>query len=84
LDFSDAELASPPKKDGMKGEALAGKFYHKLSNIQLDIKFTTRNDNIDHISCNKQFNTQHFYRTDFRQIYATGDAVANIADTLKN
>jgi len=39
------KLAYPPKKDGMKGESSAGKFYHKLSNIQLD-KFTTRNDNL--------------------------------------
>jgi len=78
------KLAHPPKKDGMKGEASAGKFHHKFSNIQLDIKFTTRNDNINYISCNTQFNTQHFYRTDFWQIYATGDAVADIAYTLKN
>jgi len=40
------KLAHPPKKDGMKGEASAGKFYHKLSNIQLDIKFTTTNNNL--------------------------------------
>ena len=39
------KLAYPPKKDGMKGESSAGKFHHKLSNIQLD-KFTTRNDNL--------------------------------------
>jgi len=40
------KLAHPLKKDGMKGEASAGKFYHKLSNIQFDIKFTTRNNNL--------------------------------------
>jgi len=65
-------LAHPPKKDGMKGEASAGKFYHKLSNIQPDIKFTT------------QLNTQHFYRTGSRQKYSTGDPAANIAYTLKD
>jgi len=51
------KLVHPPKKDGMKGEASAGKFYQTLSNIQLDIKFVTRNDNLIHISWNKQFNT---------------------------
>jgi len=40
------KLAHPPKKDGMKREASAGKLYHKLSNIQLDIEFTTRNNNL--------------------------------------
>ena len=30
----------------MKGEASEAKFYHKLSNIQLDIKFTTRNNKL--------------------------------------
>ena len=70
--FLYVRVAHPPKKDGMKGEASAGKFYHKLSNIQPDIKFTT------------QLNTQHFYRTGSRQKYSTGDPAANIAYTLKD
>jgi len=37
-----------------------------------------------YISCNKQLNTRHFYRTDSWQKYSTGDAVANIAYTFKN